>query len=88
MYVKEFIKGDTVYIEKYKDRWRDRVKVMHDTTVKYQLLRDSVVVEIPVRVEKKLSPVKKMKIGLFFPLILIALVGWRREIIKLIRKFI
>ena len=86
VYVKELVKGDTVYIEKYRDRWRDRVKEVHDTTVKYQLLRDSVTVEIPVRVEKKLSVAKKFKLWAFFPLILIGLIGWRREIVKLVSR--
>lgn len=86
VYVKEFVKGDTVYIEKYKDRWRDRIREVHDTL--YRTKVDSVQVSVPVEVEKRLSPIKKVKLGMFFPLILVAVIGWRREIIKLIRKFI
>ena len=86
VYVKEYIKGDTVYVVKYRDRWRDRTREVHDTL--YRTKVDSVQVSVPVEVEKRLSPMKKMKLGMFFPLILIALVGWRREIIKLIRRFI
>ena len=86
VYVKEFIKGDTVYVEKYKDRWRDRIMEVHDTL--YRTKVDSVHVSVPVEVEKRLSPMKKMKLGMFFPLILVAIIGWRREIWKLIKRFV
>ena len=86
VYVKEFIKGDTVYVEKYKDRWRDRIREVHDTL--YRTKVDSVQVSVPVEVEKKLSPMKKMRLVAFFPLLILVLIGWRREIVKLIRKFI
>lgn len=86
VYVKEFIKGDTVKITEYRERWRERIKEVHDTS--YILKVDSVQVAVPVEVEKKLSPVKKFKLWAFFPLILIALVGWRKEIYKLIRMII
>ena len=88
VYLKEYVKGDTVRITEYRERWRERIKEVHDTTVKYQLLRDSVTVEVPVRVEKKLSPVKKFKIWAFFPLIILALVGWRKEIMKLVSRIV
>lgn len=74
VYVKEWLKGDTVYLEKYrdryvyKDRWRDSVKVVerHDTTT------------FEVKVEKPLSWSQKAKISLF-PWLLglsLALVVW------------
>lgn len=70
VYIREWIKGDTIFIEKYKDRyvfrdrWRDSVQVreVHDTTA------------VEVKVEKSLSWSQKAKIGLF-PWILLALVG-------------
>lgn len=86
VYVKEFVKGDTVKIVEYRERWRDRIKEVHDTS--YISKIDSVQVAVPVEVEKKLSPVKKFKLWAFFPLILVALVGWRKEIYKLIRMII
>lgn len=74
IYVKEWLKGDTVYIEKikdryiYKDRWRDSVSVreVHDTTT------------VEVKVEKNLSLAQKAKIGAFPWLVLavIALLAW------------
>lgn len=84
--MKEFVKGDTVKITEYRERWRERIKEVHDTS--YISKVDSVQVAVPVEVEKKLSPVKKFKLWAFFPLILIALVGWRKEIYKLIRMII
>ena len=61
VYVKEWVKGDTVFVEKYKDRlvwrdrWRDSVRVVesHDTTT------------VEVKVEKNLSWAQKTKIGAF-----------------------
>lgn len=86
VYVKEFVKGDTVKIVEYRERWRDRIKEVHDTS--YVSKVDSVQVAVPVEVEKKLSSVKKFKLWSFFPLTLLALVGWRREIITIIKKLI
>ena len=70
IYIREWMKGDTVYIEKYKDRyffrdrWRDSVRVVerHDTTA----------VEVPV--EKSMSWSQKAKITAF-PWVLLAALG-------------
>jgi hypothetical protein len=72
VWMKEYVKGDTVYVEKYKDRfvyrdrWRDSVRVV----------RDSVAVERvkEVKVEKPLSWSQKAKIGAF-PWLVLALIG-------------
>lgn len=61
VYVKEWVKGDTVFVEKYKDRlvwrdrWRDSVRVVesHDTTT------------VEVKVERELSWPQKAKINAF-----------------------
>ena len=76
VYIREYVKGDTVYIEKYKDRfvyrdrWRDSIIVK----------RDSVAVETlkEVKVEKPLSWSQKVRIGAFPWLLLVAvgLGGW------------
>ncbi len=44
-----YVKGDTLYIYKYRDRWRE--KIVRDTS--YIMRTDSV--EIPVYIEKELS---------------------------------
>lgn len=44
-----YVKGDTLYIYKYRDRWRE--KIVRDTA--YVMKTDSI--EIPVYIEKKLS---------------------------------
>ena len=72
VWMKEYVKGDTVYVEKYKDRfvyrdrWRDSVRVV----------RDSVAVERvkEVKVEKSLSWSQKTKIGAF-PWLVLVLIG-------------
>ena len=72
VYIREYVKGDTVYIEKYKDRfvyrdrWRDSIIVK----------RDSVAVETlkEVKVEKPLSWSQKVRIGAFPWLLLVAVV--------------
>ena len=82
VYIREWMKGDTVYIEKYKDRfvyrdrWRDSIRVM----------RDSVAVETikEVKVEKPLSWSQKAKIGAF-PWILLALIG---AVLWIFRKYL
>ena len=80
IWLKEWVKGDTVFIEKYKDRyifrdrWRDSVSVreVHDTTA------------VEVKVEKPLSWSQKAKIGAF-PWVLLALVG---ALVWIFRKFL
>ena len=70
VYIREWMKGDTVFVERYKDRyvfrdrWRDSVSVVerHDTTA------------VEVKVEKSLSWGQKAKIGAF-PWLLLAVVG-------------
>lgn len=80
VWLKEWVKGDTVFIEKYKDRyvfrdrWRDSVSVreVHDTTA------------VEVKVEKPLSWGQQAKIGLF-PWLLLTLIG---AMLWIFRKFL
>ena len=46
-----YVKGDTLYIYKYRDRWRE--KIVRDTA--YVVKTDSI--EVPVYIEKKSSSV-------------------------------
>ncbi len=74
VYLREYVKGDTVFVEKYKDRyifrdrWRDSIRIeeRHDTTA------------VEVKVEKPLSWSQKAKIGAFPWLLLacLALLIW------------
>ena len=76
IYVREWMKGDTVYIEKYKDRyiyrdrWRDSIRVV----------RDSVAVETikEVKVEKPLTWWQNARIWAFWWLLgaVVALLAW------------
>ena len=80
VYIREWAKGDTVYVDRYRgryvfrDRWRDSVTVreVHDTTA------------VQVEVEKPLSWAQKAKIGAF-PWVLLALLG---ALVWIVRKFI
>ena len=62
IYIREWMKGDTVYLDRYRDRyiyrdrWNDSVKVVevHDTT------------SVQVKVDKPLSWSQKAKIGAFW----------------------
>ena len=86
VYIREWMKGDTVYVDRfrdryvYRDRWRDSVRVVerHDTTA------------VEVKVEKELSVAQKAKIGAFWWLlgIVAALGAWtfRKPLGSLITK--
>lgn len=62
IYIREWLKGDTVYVEKYRDkyvyrdRWRDSVSIreVHDTTT------------VEKKVERELTVGQKMKINSFW----------------------
>lgn len=70
IYIREWMKGDTVYVREYRDRfvyrdrWRDSVQVreVHDTTA------------VEVKVEKPLSWSQQAKIGAF-PWLVIGFLG-------------
>ena len=68
-YIREFIKGDTVRITEYKDRFVYEYKYLTKTDT--VLVRDSVAVEKikEVKVEKPLSWGKRAKLGLFWWLV-------------------
>ena len=70
VYIREWVKGDTVFVEKYKDRfvyldrWRDSIIVKHDS------LTVETVKE--VKVEKPLSWSQRVRIVAFPWLLLVA----------------
>lgn len=88
VYIREWLKGDTVYVEKYKDRyifrdrWRDStiIKEVHDTTT------------VEKKVEKELTAGQKAKIGAFWWLVLAVagFAGWtfRKPILKLLKTIL
>lgn len=85
IYIREWLKGDTVYIAKYRDRyvfrdrWRDSVSIreVHDTTT------------VEKKVERELTAGQKMKINSFWWLLagLIVSICWifRKPILKLFK---
>lgn len=75
IYIKELVKGDTVYLEKIKYHFRDKVKMVTDTVVEKVVE----VKEIPIEVEKKLSVWDKVRIGIadcFLAFVVLVLVGF------------
>lgn len=72
VYIREWVKGDTVRIVEYRDKYIYRYKTVRDTVVK----ADSVAVETirEVNVEKPLSWSQKANLGLF-PWVLLAALG-------------
>lgn len=85
VYIREWLKGDTVWVEKvrdryvYRDRWRDSVRVeeRHDTTF------------VEKKVEKELTAGQKTKIRSFWWLLAAAvgLAAWtfRKPLTKLVK---
>ena len=80
IYIREWMKGDTVYVDRYRDRyvfrdrWRDSIQVRerHDTTT------------VEVKVEKELNWAQRAKIKAF-PWILLGLIG---ALLWIFRKYI
>lgn len=88
IYIKEQSKGDTIRITEYRDRWRERVREVHDTIIRHQV--DTIAVErtIERKVEQPLGWWKKVRLRAFWAILILALVGWRREIYKVIKRYI
>ena len=80
IYIREWMKGDTVFVDRfrdryvYRDRWRDSVTVreVHDTTA------------VQVSVEKKLTWSQKARMDAF-PWVLLALIG---SLLWIFRKYL
>lgn len=80
VYIREWMKGDTVYLDRfrdryiYKDRWRDSIQVRerHDTTT------------VEVKVERELSWAQRAKIKAF-PWLLLSVIG---AMLWIFRKYI
>lgn len=84
IYIREWMRGDTVYIDRfrdrylYRDRWRDSILVQRDTTVIKRTQE--------VRVEKPLNGWQRFRIGAFWWILALAAVGWRKQLLWLIKK--
>lgn len=87
VYVKEWMKGDTVFIEKfkdryiYRDRWRDSIRVVRDS-VSIEHIKE-------VKVEQPLSWWKRAKLGAFWWILgaLVAALAWifRKPLLSLLK---
>lgn len=88
IYIREWMKGDTVYLDRYRDRyiyrdrWKDSVKVVevHDTTA------------VQVKVDKPLSWSQKAKIGAFWYILagLVLSLAWifRKPVLAILKRWI
>lgn len=88
IYLKEYMKGDTVFLEKTKWQIRYKEKQVHDTLIHERV--DSIAVPYPVEKELKWRQRTAIK---FFPWVLagfVGLLGWtfRKPLLTLIRKII
>lgn len=88
IYLKEYMKGDTVFLEKTKWQIRYKEKQVHDTLIHERV--DSIAVPYPVEKELKWRQRTAIK---FFPWVLmgfLGLLGWtfRKPLLTLIRKII
>ena len=70
VYIREWVKGDTVRIVEYRDKYIYRYKTIRDTVMKHDSLAVERIKE--VKVEKPLSWSQKVRIGAFPWLLLVA----------------
>lgn len=90
VYIREWMKGDTIFVEKYKDRyifrdrWRDSIQIKVDS-VAFERVKE-------VKVEKPLSWGKRAKIGAFWWLMsaLILCAGWifRKPLVAILKTWL
>ena len=88
IWIKERVAGDTIKITEYRDRWRERVRVQHDTIIRHQIDTIAVQRTIEKKVEQPLGWWKKVRLRAFWAILILALIGWRREIYKVIKRYI
>ena len=90
VYIREWMKGDTVFVDRfrdryvYRDRWRDSIRVQVDSFAVERVKE--------VQVEKPLSAWKRAKIGAFWWLVsaLILCAGWifRKPIVAILKTWL
>jgi len=87
-YIKEYIKGDTVRIVEFREKYKYLYKYINktDTVAIHDTLSVEKVKE--VKVEKKLSWWQKFRLVLFPVMLLGLLWAYRKEIIGIIKKIV
>ena len=90
VYIREWVKGDTVFVDRfrdryvYRDRWRDSIRVQVDSFA-FETIKE-------VQVEKPLSWGKRAKIGAFWWLVtaLILCAGWifRKPLVAILKTWL
>ena len=84
IYIKEKVKGDTIYIDRFRDRYVIRDKLRTDTLL--QEVHDTTFRDVPVPADLSLS--QRFRIKSFWWLILLVAIGFRREMFALVKKII
>jgi hypothetical protein len=87
-YIKEYVKGDSVKIIEYRERYKYLYKYINktDTVAIHDTLSVEKVKE--VKVEKKLNLWQKFRLWLFPIMLLLLLWAYRKEIAGLIKKIV
>jgi hypothetical protein len=87
-YIKEYVKGDSVKIIEYRERYKYLYKYINktDTVAVHDTLSVEKVRE--VKVERKLSWWQKLRLVLFPVMLLGLLWAYRKEIIGIIKKIV
>lgn len=88
IWIKERVAGDTIRITEYRDRWRERVREVHDTIIRTKCDTIAVQTTIERKVEQPIGWGKKVRLRAFWAILIVALIGWRREIYKLFKRYI
>lgn len=86
--ITELVKGDTVRLIEYRDRYHYDYKYLDRTDTLYRV--DSVSVEKikEIKVEKKLTLWQKFRMWAFVPLSLLTIIAYRKHIMRFIKKLI
>lgn len=86
IFIREQLRGDTVFITQVRDRWRERVTDVHDTMIVQRTDTISVPVVRTEYVEKPLPRFVRGCVAGFWVLLLITVLRWRKVLAALLKQ--